>query len=336
MGSDRRFSVVVTAYNQRRLLPDTLNAVLAQSPAPHEVVLVDDGSTDETSRMVEDRYGERVRMMRVANGGDLAARNAGLARVTGELVAFCDGDHLWQPDFLAHMAALWQAEPRIGAAFADFRLLRDGTPSAGTKFDDAPADFWTGLRAIGPGLAVFDAPVVERVIGFQPFLPSCMVVERSFFVGLGGWDVSVGRMVGADLATILLLAEHTPFGVIRKPLVGIREDDGDRSSDMQAMHLRDAAILEHVLARRPSVAKLRPVIEASVARRRAEALDLAFARGDHAAVMNIWRQLPKAVRAWPRWAKAKSAALPSALRKPVVRGLLALGAWRESVGRTGG
>ena len=331
-----RLSVVVTAHNQRSLLPGTLDAIMAQSVTPHEIVLVDDGSTDDIGRVVEDRYGERVRLMRVAKGGDLAARNAGLARVTGDLVAFCDGDVLWQPDFLAHMAALWRAEPRIGAAFADFRLLRDDAPAAGTKFDDAPADFWNGLRGIGPGLAVFDAPLVERVIGFQPFLPSCMVVERSFFVGLGGWDVSVGRMVGADLATILLLAEHAPFGVVRKPLVGIREHDGDQSSDMQAMHLRDAAVLEHVLARRPSVAKLRPVIEASVAWRRAEALDLAFARGDHAAVINIWRQLPKAVRAWPRWAKAKSAALPSALRKPVVRGLLALGAWRESVGRTGG
>ncbi|MBC7433332.1 MAG: glycosyltransferase [Rubritepida sp.] len=326
----------MTAYNQRGLLPDTLDAILAQSVMPHEVVLVDDGSTDDTGRMVEDRYGQHVRLMRVANGGDLAARNAGLARVTGDLVAFCDSDHLWQPDFLAHMAALWRAEPRIGAAFADFRLLRDDAPAAGTKFDDAPAGFWSGLRAVGPGLAVFDATVVERVIGFQPFLPSCMVVERSFFVGLGGWDVSVGRMVGADLATILLLAEQAPFGVVRKPLVAIRKHDGDQSSDVQAMHLRDAAILEHVLARRPSMAELRPVIEASMARRRAEALDLAFARGDHTAVMNIWRQLPKAVRAWPRWAKAQSAALPSALRKPVVRGLLALGAWRESVGRTGG
>ena len=321
-------SVVVPTYNRAALLPRTLDAILAQTCPARDVILVDDGSTDDTVQAVAGRYGDRVTILQVANGGDLAARNAGLARARGDLVAFCDSDDLWQPGFLAAMSALWRAEPRMRVAFGNFRLLRDGNVSAQTKFDEAPDGFWDGLRELAPGMAVFDAPLVERVIGFQPFFPSCMVADRGFLVGLGGWDVSVGRTVGTDFATILLLAEHAPFGILRDPLVSIRKHAGNYSADVQAMNLGDAAILEHVLARRPSLAGLATAIERSVARRRAQALDLAFARHDHAAVTRIYRQLPADARGWRAWAKASASALPRAIRRPLMQGLLAAGSWR--------
>lgn len=333
--SDLRISVVVPTFNRAGLLPATIDAILAQSLPAHEIVLVDDGSTDDTVAMVEATYGDRVRLLRVANGGDLVARNIGLAQVTGELVAFCDSDDLWQPQFLERMSTLWRAEPRVGAAFANFRVLRDDRLAERTKFDDAPAGFWDGLREVGPAMAVFDVPIVERVITFQPFFPSCMVAKRSFLVGLGGWDTSVGRIVGTDFATLLLLSDHSPFGVLHEPLVAIRKHGGNYSADLQAMNLGDAAILEHVLDRRPALERLRSVIKVSVARRRAAALDLAFARGDHAAVLQIWLQLPKTARSWLGWVKAKTAAMPPGVRGPMARGLLALGTWRGKAVRPG-
>lgn len=322
-------SVIIPSWNRAALLPETLDAVLMQTHAPFEVILVDDGSTDHTAEMVATRYPGRVRVLRIANGGDLLARNAGLAVARGRLVAFCDSDDLWRPDFLESMGRLWVAEPALRVAFADFVELRDGVCASTTKFADAPPGFWDGLRVLAPGgLGAFDRNIVARVIGFQPFFPSAMAANREFLLALGGWDASVGRVVGTDFATILLLCEHAPIGIIHRPLVMIRKHAGGYSADVQAMNLGDAAILEHVLARRPSLHALDGLIGESVATRRVQALEIAFARQDHQAVRGIYRLLPERRKAWAVRLKARVAAWPAPLRGIVARGLLALGTLR--------
>ncbi|PZW46780.1 glycosyl transferase family 2 [Humitalea rosea] len=334
-------SVVVPSYNRAALLPETLDAILAQTLPAVEIIVVDDGSTDATPTILATRYAGQVKLIRIRNSGDLVARNVGLREARGELVAFCDSDDVWRPGFLAAMAVLWVAEPRTRVAFADFAIIRDGRWQDARKFDAAPAGFWSGLRRVGcSGLGVFDSPIVERLIRFQPFFPSCMVAERRFLLGIGGWDTSVGRIMGTDFATALLLAEHAPFGVVRdspleavpQPLVGIRKHANNFSADVQAMNLGDAAILEHVLARRPSLARHAAAIRDSVARRRADALELAFARHDHDSVRRIYPLLPPTHRRWPLRLKAGVSAMPVPLRERIGRTLLALGTWRARTG----
>ncbi|MFC7552372.1 glycosyltransferase family 2 protein [Pseudoroseomonas wenyumeiae] len=132
-------SVVVPTYNRAALLPATLDAILSQTLRPLEVIIVDDGSTDDTAAVLA-RYGRRLRVLRVPNGGDLKARNAGLAEATGDLVAFCDSDDLWKPGFLAAMLRMWQVEPALRVAFSDFVILRDDVWQEDRKFADAPRD----------------------------------------------------------------------------------------------------------------------------------------------------------------------------------------------------
>ncbi|MFC0406736.1 glycosyltransferase family 2 protein [Roseomonas elaeocarpi] len=327
-------SVVVPTYNRAALLGETLDAILNQSLRPHEIIVVDDGSTDGTAAMLAARYGGLVTACRIPNSGDLAARNFGLASASGDLVAFCDSDDLWHPDFLGAMAALWAAEPRTRVAFANFTILQDGQHGTARKFDAAPPGYWGGLRPVTPdGGAVFDAPIVDRLIHFQPFFPSCMVADRRFLLGIGGWDASVGRVVGTDFATALLLAEHAPFGVVSRPLVEIRKHAGNYSADVQAMNLGDAAILEHVLRRRPSLVQHAAAIRDSAARRRADALDIAFGRHDHAAVRQIYAQLPGGHRGWRTRLKLGVSTLPPPLPRFLGGTLLALGSWRAGGGR---
>jgi glycosyltransferase involved in cell wall biosynthesis len=284
-------SVIIPAYNRATLLPPTLDAILAQSAPPDEVIVVDDGSTDATAD-VADSYAAPVRCIRTRNAGDLVARNVGLRAARADRVAFCDSDDLWQPGFLAAMDALWRAEPGIRVAYGDFLTVRGDIWGTQRKFAAAPPGFWDGLRGVGADMGVFDTPIVARLLVFQPFFPSAMVADRAFLLALGGWDESVGRTLGSDFATALLLAEHPPLGILRRALVGIRKHEGNFSRDVQAMNLGDAFVLEHVLAHRPSLAPLAPDIRASIARRRHEALDTAFARRDFSAVRQIAEKLP--------------------------------------------
>ncbi len=323
-------SVVVPTYNRAALVGETLERILAQSLPALEVIVVDDGSTDDTPAVLA-RFGDRIRVERIANSGELAARNRGIGLARGSLIAFCDSDDLWERDHLARMAALWQAEPRLNAAYANFRIVENGVWRAATKFDDAPEGYWRDLRAIGDKAGVFDRPVVDLFLRFMPFFPSALVVHAERFRALGAWDSAVNGWMSQDLATALRLAEHPPLGVLLTPTVGIRKHPGNFSADVQKVNLGDARILDYVLATRPSLAPYAEAIRASIVRRRLEALELAFARRDWAGVREILGLLPaEAVRGKRRW-KARIASLPPALREPLAHVLLALGTAKSSL-----
>ncbi len=285
-------SVVVPSFNRGHLIGETLDAIVRQTFAAHEIIVVDDGSTDRTDDIIAARGG-KIKYIRIDNSGELVARNLGVRAATGELVAFCDSDDLWMPEFLETMAAQWEATPSLFAGYANFLILRDGALSARSKFDDAPADFWTGLRQVRPGSGVFEAPFAARLLSFQPFFPSCMVVARAAFLAAGGWDEAVSRLVGNDFATTLRVALHPPVGVVNRPLVAIRKHCSNYSADTEKMNLGDALVLEHVLRSRPELAPLAAEIKASIAQRRCQALDSAFSRRDFPEVRRIYALLPQ-------------------------------------------
>jgi GT2 family glycosyltransferase len=94
------FSIVIPTYNRSGLLRETLDTVFAQELTDYEVLVIDDGSTDDTQQVLAG-YGERVRALRQQNQGQGVARNLGIQHATGEYVVFLDSDDLWFPWTLA-------------------------------------------------------------------------------------------------------------------------------------------------------------------------------------------------------------------------------------------
>jgi hypothetical protein len=324
-----RISVVIPTYNRADLLPATLEAVLAQTLPAHEIIVVDDGSRDATLDLLQ-RYVPRVQSIAIENSGDLAARNAGVQAATGDLLAFCDSDDIWRPGHLEAMAELWRREPATRCAYADFVILRDGVWQELSKFTWVHKGFWPGLRTDGPSYGWFDFPIVDRVLMVQPFFPSCMVVDRQFFVSVGGWDERVPRM-GGDAATALLMAEHPPLGIYRgPPQVGIRKHGSNLSRDEQALSLGTSRMLEQLLVSRPSLARHADLIDEAIVQMRLGALDCAFAQRDFQAVQEIEAMLPPGRKPAPVRVKRWVAALPAPVRSAVAAGLLAAGSARAS------
>jgi hypothetical protein len=325
-------SVVIPTYNRADLLGETLDAVLAQTLKPAEIIVVDDGSTDSTEAVLA-RFAPQVQHVRIKNSGELVARNIGLRAATGDLVAFCDSDDVWRPEFLATMAALFEAEPDLHAAYSDFVIIRDGVWQNTRKFTAAPAGFWDFLRPAGPEYAVFDQPIIERLLRFQPFFPSAMVVHRGRFIEIGGWDEGVSRIVGCDLATALRVVNAPPIGIAQKALVGIRKHTSNFSGDVQAMNLGDARVLEHVLAKHPGMSAYETPITASIIERRIMALDTAFARGDLAGVLEIYALLPDSARSRSVRLKRRIAGLPTPVAPIAAIVILSLGTIRSRLRR---
>ena len=121
------YSVVIPAYNASGTIREAIDSVLRQTLRPQEIVVVDDGSTDETAAVVES-MAERITVVRQDNAGPGAATTAGVRRVSTPFVATLDADDLWLPRKIARQAARFEEDPGLAGVFTLARLFADGEP----------------------------------------------------------------------------------------------------------------------------------------------------------------------------------------------------------------
>jgi glycosyltransferase involved in cell wall biosynthesis len=128
-------SVVIASYNYGHLIGEAIGSVQAQTVDDLEIIVVDDGSTDDTPAALERIDEPRLRVLRIPNGGVAAARNAGLEMARGEFIAFLDADDRWLPTKLERQLALFESEPEVGLVFTDFSRFDDAHVYRATHFD---------------------------------------------------------------------------------------------------------------------------------------------------------------------------------------------------------
>jgi glycosyltransferase involved in cell wall biosynthesis len=169
-------TAVVGAYNAERYIGETVASIVAQTLAPDEIIVVDDGSTDSTVRELE-RFGSRVRIVKQRNGGCPAAFNRAFAEATCDYVAMCGADDLWEPTKLERQAAALAAHPEIDLAFA-------GSWSFGEVESPWPDP---------PGEGILDRDLFLRVLFREDIVcASSIVIRRSLFQRLGPFLEQVG------------------------------------------------------------------------------------------------------------------------------------------------
>jgi GT2 family glycosyltransferase len=121
------FTIAMPAYNSSRTIGAAIRSVLAQTRSDFELVVVDDGSSDDTTAQVARFEDERVRLVRQENSGPGAARNLAIIASRGRYVSMLDSDDLWLPTYLESMAAVLDANPDVGLAYTDAWVLDDAT-----------------------------------------------------------------------------------------------------------------------------------------------------------------------------------------------------------------
>ena len=121
-------SAAIITYNRAHYLDDAISSVLGQTFDDFELIVVDDGSTDDTEKVVA-RYGDLVRYIRREHGGKAAARNAAAELACGEYLAFCDSDDMWYPDRLARQVRIMKAQKDVGMVHGHVDVVdADGHP----------------------------------------------------------------------------------------------------------------------------------------------------------------------------------------------------------------
>jgi glycosyltransferase involved in cell wall biosynthesis len=197
-------SVVIATHNYGRFLSGAVDSVLGQTYQGFEVIVVDDGSTDNTPQVMEAYKADpRVRYERIAHQGQPRAKNAGIHLAQAPVIAFLDADDLWLPSKLEQQMALLTDNPDVGVVHSR-RLLMD---EAGHELKTVPQAYHRGK--------VLEALFLDNFVCF-----SSAVVRRQVFDRVGHFDESLPLSIDYDLW--LRAALHYSFDFVDSPLVKYR------------------------------------------------------------------------------------------------------------------
>jgi glycosyltransferase involved in cell wall biosynthesis len=159
-------SVITPVYNAPRHLLDAVTSVERQRYEPLEIIVVDDGSTDETPRVIAE-LGARVRAFRQDNAGPAAARNRGLTEARGELLAFCDADDTWPDGKLDLQVGRLQRDPELDVVLGRVQYIAEGVELPDVQYEDQDAKTLTHVHL---GSGVYRRGAFERVGPFDATL----------------------------------------------------------------------------------------------------------------------------------------------------------------------
>jgi len=223
-------SVVIPTYNCGHFLTQAVDSVFAQTVAPGEIIVVDDGSTDDTRERLM-TYRKRVRYLYHSNQGPSRTRNRGIQEAKNEVIAFLDSDDVWHPRKLELQMAAWNQHPRLGML--------------GTLSFDWPT---SALPRIGDGSpAAVVAVSWSKLVVKNYFITSSVLVRRGLWELTGGFDEELRGPEDRDLW--LRIAEQSPVGNLLLALTGYRRLAGSLSWQADSVHASGLRILQKLGSR---------------------------------------------------------------------------------------
>lgn len=256
-----RVAAVIPCYNAARHIGEAIASILSQTCQPIDVIVVNDGSTDDLAAAVAP-FRDRIQVIDQPNSGQAAARNRALAATDATYVAFLDADDRWHPNKIARQVAVLEAQPECGLVHTAVDLIdADGHSVAASPLLPPPAH-----RASGDCLLALlraNAIVISSVMVRQTLLD-----RESFRVDICGvedWDMWVR------------LAARTRFARIDEPLTDYRVHDTNFSSDNRVMSRATVKLMDGVLAREKDGAARR----AAMASRHGAVLEVANREYEH-------------------------------------------------------
>lgn len=284
-----KISVIIPAYNAEAFIAETVRSALSQTYPDVEVIVVDDGSTDDTLGSLNE-FADRIRVHRQSNAGVSKARNAGVGIATGSWIAFLDADDLWAPTKLAQQSAYsdipmcFTDRYNIGARGDVPELQSDSTPMQG-------GDLFEPLLVRGNFITL--STVLLRRTLFDEM--------QGFYSGLHGTE---------DWDLWLRIAERHPIAFCPEPLVSYRFHPGGLSRNHRQMAQERIKVIARALSSdrgRQLPWRTRQRIWSETLRTNAADANRAGARAE------AIRGFVKAVAAWPLWTQPYKEAIKACL-----------------------
>ena len=217
-------TVIIPTYNRAAKLTQAVESALAQTFRDFEIIVIDDGSTDNTADAMR-RFSEHIRYLRQENRGVSAARNRGMAAANGQWIAFLDSDDVWFPEKLeTQMRLLRQQAPEIQVCFSDC-VVPANLIVCQTQFERA------GFAPESQSQSKLESPMRHILASDYIIHTSTLIVAKRLAIAIGGFDEEM--MVAEDTDFLFRLALSSEFCFVATPMVrtaDIATPDTDRLS----------------------------------------------------------------------------------------------------------
>lgn len=252
-----RISVIIPAYNSEKTIGEALESVLAQTYRDFEIIIVNDGSTDDSEAVIR-RYvtggNGDITCVTQKNKGAAAARNAGIRIAKGELIAFLDADDLWDKDRLATALQAMDADPQAMIVFSDMRHMVDETIVHSSYLHERGYQHLSGGR-------IYDNLLKENFI----FTPT-VTLRRDVLKDVGYFDE--GLPIAEDYDLWLRIAKDFEVLFIDRPLVTRRRIGSNITRDTRLYIESGIRLRERLLEMHKQEPHRRAIIEKQLKRDR--------------------------------------------------------------------
>jgi glycosyltransferase involved in cell wall biosynthesis len=228
-------SVIIPALDRGWILREAIESVLAQDYDNFELIVVNDGSSDDTERILAE-YGGRITVLEQANQGVSAARNNGVAHANGTLIAFLDSDDVWLPEKLSMQVDFFRRNPETLICQTQETWVRKGRRvNAGKRHQKQSGMFFERsleLCLVSPSAVMMRKAFFEKMGGFDESLPACedydlwlrinarhpiYLIDRSLIVKRGGHEDQLSANPGLDKYRIESINKLLKSGRLSRP-----------------------------------------------------------------------------------------------------------------------
>jgi glycosyltransferase involved in cell wall biosynthesis len=271
---------VIPAYNAAPWISETLDSVLAQTFDDFEVIVVDDGSTDETPEIVS-RYQDSVRYLRKGNGGSASARNAGIRAAQSAYIAFVDADDLWMPQKLELQMDLLSKDTDLAWVYSDALVVEEKSNNV--------------LYRVGKHVSLHAGDILRPLLLHDFISSPTPIIRREVFDVVGYFDESLLRSEDWDMW--LRIAAEFRASFVDQPLAKYRRHSLSKTEtiDLEYTLRSRLQIVEKALAQNPK--RLSGLRDRAVANVCSGVGRLMLKRGANVSARTMFR---RAVRLCPR------------------------------------
>ncbi len=250
MPAKPRVSVIITTYNRADFLVEAIASVLAQTYQDFELIVADDGSTDDTAIQISS-FGDRLRYLPLVHSGRPEdVRNAGIVTAQGELIAFLDDDDRWHEDKLSRQVAIFDKDQTVGMVYCDVQFIL--------------ADDSLSPPAL-PAWQKHSIDVFDRLLADCFIHPSTVMVKRRLFEEIGLFEKRFYSQ--ADYYFWLQVAHTTPVRCLPESLTLARRHPSNISETRNLRHYQCAIdVLAHLEATLPLTRRQQFIVRRTLAR----------------------------------------------------------------------
>ncbi|WLI88911.1 glycosyltransferase family 2 protein [Massilia sp. R2A-15] len=305
------FALVIPTYNRAHLICETLESALSQSKSFSEIIVVDDGSTDNTSAVLR-QYEGRITIIQTENNGVQAARNLGIRSARSDYVTLCDSDDLLEPDFLQLFSQWLSANPSCDVLYCNFNSF-DKNKTFGDRLAYAPPGLYSDFEG-GEEILAAIPDLILRIVQFQILFVSGMTLRCSKFDVIGEYNVMFNGIGAEDFEFTMRAVSRANIAFCKRPLVRVRRHEGNASVDQVRQVSGEIQILEYALEHNDAVSKYRSNICTAIDERRLQVFDAGFARGDFELASTMLKTFRKLPSNWRFQIKKRILNLPSLFR----------------------